>query len=512
MQSKLAQWSLEDPNRRFDRLLRLITNRDWLQEAAGRTLESSGAHTPGLDGVTKVRWEAYAAEELERLRVALLDDTYRPQPARRVYIPKPNGKQRPLGIPCLRDRIVQRAMLMAMDPIWESDFLGMSYGFRRGRSVHHAVRAVKLALTDTVQGTAGRWVIEGDLASYFDTVHHRLLMKAVKRRIGDPRFLRLLWRMLKGGLVDHGLFRATHEGVPQGGVLSPLLSNIMLHEFDQWMERHYCGTKAKRDRWQWNDGIARGRPIALREQRLWRPAVSYYRYADDFIVVVKGNRSHAEQVRLACRDFLEETLKLTLNMDKTIITHVDDGFTFLGHRIIRKRGPTGRKRPVTTIPRDRYQRLAHRLTVQLSTDYAANRIDLVEHLNAQLTGWANFYQYTDYTSQVYTHIDQVVFWKLAHWMAHKFQTRAALQLRRHVRAPEPGQAKTWVLAGRGSDGRWRRVVLRRLVSSHKGQFRWHNPPRNPYVQSEIPLPPLLTSQYRDVAFALGNTEMESRMR
>jgi len=502
MQSKLAQWSLEDPNRRFDRLLRLITNRDWLQEAAHMTLASPGARTPGVDGLTKVRWEAHAAEELERLRTDLLQGTYQPQPARRVYIPKPNGKQRPLGIPCLRDRIVQRAMLMAMDPIWESDFRWMSYGFRPGRSVHHAVRAVKLALTDTVHGVAGRWVIEGDLASYFDTVHHRLLMKAVKRRIADPRFLRVLWLMLKAGLVDRGLFRATHEGVPQGGVLSPLLSNIMLHAFDQWMEQRFCGTKAKRDRWQWNDGITRGRPIALREQRPWRPAASYYRYADDFVVVVKGNRHHAEQVRVACRDFLEQALKLTLNMDKTFITHVDDGFTFLGHRIIRKRGPTGRKRPVTTVPQDRYQRLAHRLTAQLSTDYGANRIDLVEHLNAQLAGWATFYQYTDYTAMVYSRIDHLVFWKLADWLAHKYRTRKAHQLMRHVRAPEPGQAKTWVLSGRGSDGRWRLVVLRRLVSSHKGQFRWHNPPRNPYLLSETPLPPLLTSHYRDVAFAL----------
>lgn len=154
MQSKLAHWSTEQPNRRFDRLLRLITNRDWLDEAARMTLAGNGARTPGVDGMTKHRWEVNAAAELAQLRVELLDGSYRPQPARRVYIPKPNGAQRPLGIPCLRDRIVQRAMLMAMDPIWENDFLGVSYGFRPGRSVHHAVRSVKLALTDKVRGAA----------------------------------------------------------------------------------------------------------------------------------------------------------------------------------------------------------------------------------------------------------------------------------------------------------------------------------------------------------------------
>lgn len=502
MQSKLATWSMEEPNRRFDRLLRLITNRDWLEEAARMTLASPGARTPGVDGMTKRRWEAQHAEELERLRTELLTGSYRPQPARRIYIPKPNGKQRPLGIPCLRDRVVQRAMLMAMDPIWESDFRWMSYGFRPGRSVHHAVRAVKLALTDTVQGTAGRWVIEGDLASYFDTVHHRLLTKAVKRRIADRRFLGVLWQMLKAGLIDHGLFRSTHEGVPQGGVLSPLLSNIMLHAFDQWMEQQYCGTKAKRDRWQWNDGIARQRPIALREQRPWRPAVSYFRYADDFVVIVKGTRQHAEAVRLACRNFLEDTLKLTLNMEKTHITHVEDGFEFLGHRIIRKRGPVGRKRPVTQIPWGRYRRLADRLVAELSTDYSRNHLELVDHLNHQLAGWANFYQYTDYTAMVYRRIDHLVFWKLARWMARKYRSGVARELARHVRAPQPGAAKTWVVTGRWPDGHWGTVALRRLASSRKGQFRWHNPPRNPYILTDDPTPPLLTSRYRDVAFAV----------
>ena len=501
VQSQRATWSTEQPNRRFDRLWRLITTPGWLDEAAQRTLAASGAHTPGVDGMTKRRWTAHQEEERDRLRTELRQGTYQPQPARRVYIPKPNGTQRPLGIPCLRDRVVQRAMLMAMDPIWESDFRPMSYGFRPGRSVHHAIRGVKLALTDTVQGPAGRWVIEGDLASYFDTVHHRLLLKAVRRRIRDRRFLHLLWQMLKAGLVDRDLFRATHQGVPQGGVLSPLLSNIMLHEFDQWMEQHYSGIKAKRDRWAWNDGIARQRPIAVREQRAWRPAVSYFRYADDFVVIVKGTRAHADAVRTACRTYLEETLRLTLNMEKTHITHVDDGFTFLGHRIIRKRGGTGRKRPVTQIPQDRAQRFVHRVVQDLSTGYDRNRLEVVDHLNRQLAGWANFYRYTDYTAWVFRRVDHVVFWQLARWMARKYRSSIAQELQRAVRAPQPGAAKTWVVTGRWPDGHGGSVALRRLAGSSKGQFRWRNPPRNPYILAPD-TPPLLTSSYRDVAFAL----------
>lgn len=249
MQHKLATWAESDQNRKFDRLLRLIADRAWLTEAARIVLASSGANTPGIDGMDKRRMQAVLAEQLASLRTDLLTGSYHPQPVRRIYIPKANGKKRPLGIPTLKDRIVQRAMLMAMEPIWESDFHRLSYGFRPERSVHHAVRTVKIQLQDSGAGARGRWIIEGDLASYFDTVHHRLLLRCVRRRIRDDRFVDLLWRFLKAGHVDRGLFVASSEGVPQGGVLSPLLSNIMLHEFDAWLEAKYLSDKARKDRW-----------------------------------------------------------------------------------------------------------------------------------------------------------------------------------------------------------------------------------------------------------------------
>ena len=143
MQHKLATWSAADNERKFDRLLRIMADRSWLQEAARVTLASSGARTAGIDGVAKQALELALPDALERLRAELLTGSYQPQPARRVYIPKADGKRRPLGIPTLRDRIVQRAMLMVMEPIWESDFHRLSYGFRPERSVHHAIRTVK---------------------------------------------------------------------------------------------------------------------------------------------------------------------------------------------------------------------------------------------------------------------------------------------------------------------------------------------------------------------------------
>ena len=503
MQHKLATWSTADRGRKFDRLLRIIADRSWLAEAARITLASSGARTPGIDGIDRRAMEAALPDALERIRAELLAGSYRPHPARRVYIPKANGKQRPLGIPSLRDRIVQRAMLMVMEPIWESDFHRLSYGFRPERSVHHAIRTVKIQLLDSTHDK-GRLVVEGDLASYFDTVQHKLLMRSLRKRICDRRFLNLVWRMIKAGHIDRGLFRAASEGVPQGGVISPLLSNIVLNEFDQWLEAKYLSKKARKDRWYWNDSIRRQRPIALLENRQWLPAVAYCRYADDFVVIVKGTKAQAKDIREECRLFLEGELKLTLNMEKTHVTHVNDGFIFLGHRIVRKRGPRGTMRPVTTIPRDKLRNFAAKLAKELSGNYSENKIDQVEKLNRQLAGWANFYRFTDYTAIMYGKVDRVVFWKLAHWLARKYRTPIKSLMRHWVKRPADGTAKTWVLFGRSGKGNLCGVTLRRLVTSRKDQFRWRNPSINPYLLRDDERS-TVTSRYRDVAMAMSHS-------
>ena len=503
MQNKLATWSSADKERKFDRLLRIIANESWLLEAARITLQSKGAKTPGIDGIDKPVMVRNLQSQLESIRTELLAGNYQPQPARRVYIPKANGKQRPLGIPTLRDRIVQRAMLMVMGPIWESDFHRLSYGFRPERSVHHAIRTVKLQLQDSAH-EKGRWVVEGDLASYFDTVHHKLLMRYLRKRICDRRFLNLVWRFIRTGHVDKGLFRAASEGVPQGGVISPLLSNIVLNEFDQWLEAKYLSKKARKDRWYWNDSIKRQRPIALLENRQWLPAVAYCRYADDFVVIVKGTKAQAKAIREECRTFLEDELKLALNMAKTHVTHVNDGFTFLGHRIIRKRGPRGTIRPVTTIPRDKLRNFAAKLTKELSGNYSENKIDLVEMLNRQLAGWANFYRFTDYTAIMYGKLDRIVFWKLAHWLARKHRTSIKSLMRHWIKRPADGTAKTWMLFGRSGNGNLCGVTLRRLVTSRKDQFRWRNPPINPYLLLDDGRS-TVTSRYRDVAMAMSRS-------
>lgn len=500
MQRKLATWADNDKTRRFDRLMRLISHPDWLREAARITLSAKGANTPGVDEISKVHLEQSLDGYLESIRNELLSGNYQPQPARRIYIPKANGKQRPLGIPTLHDRIVQRAMLMVMEPIWESDFHPLSYGFRPERSVHHAIRTVKLQLTDCRE-TRGRWEIEGDLSRYFDTVHHKLLMQCVRKRINCPRFLDLLWRYMKAGHVENNLFCATHQGVSQGGVISPLLSNIMLNEFDQYLNQCYLSKKARKDRWYNNYSIERGRKPSNGETRTWMPAVAYCRYADDFVVIVKGTKQDAEAIRHQCKCFLEGKLKLTLNMDKTHITHVNDGFTFLGHRIIRKRGPKVNMRVVTGIPKDKCKSFTRSLTNELSTDHSCSAVDKIIKLNQKLKGWSQFYCFTDYTAKIYDKVDRAVFWKLAHWLGAKFKASIKSLMKTLIRRPSPEMAKTWTYFGKTNNGVVSGASLFRLVSSAKMRFRWRLPESNPYGRVEVRK--TVTSKYKDVAMAFG---------
>ena len=501
MQCKLATWTATDKTRRVDRLLRLISHKEWLHQAAKVTLSSKGAKTPGVDGVTKIHLQDNLNIYLDEIRNDLLSGKYKPMPARRIYIPKANGKQCPLGIPTLRDRIVQRAMLMAMEPIWENDFHSLSYGFRPERSVHHAIRTVKLQMTDSNE-SKGRWVIEGDLSSYFDTVHHQLLMKCVRKRISCKRFNNLLWQFIKSGHIDRNLFCSTSKGVPQGGVISPLLSNIMLNEFDKYLDESYLSKKKRKDRWYWNRTIKDQRNIAVIENRQWKPAVAYCRYADDFLVIVKGNKQQAEEIRNQCQNFLENKLKLKLNMEKTHITHVNDGFTFLGHRLIRKRGPKGNMRIVSGIPHGKAKAFSHSLSQALSRDHSCSKIDKVKHLNRKLKGWAQFYRHTDFTAKIYSKIDRIVFWKLAKWLALKYRCSIKSLMVKWFKRPTPDQAKIWVLFGKNNEGKLCGASLFRLVSSSKLSFRWRLPEINPYLRDEIRN--TVTSRYSDVAMAVSH--------
>lgn len=189
-------------------------------------------------------------------------------------------------------------------------------------------------------------------------------------------------------------------------------------------------------------------------------------------------------------------------MEKTYITHVNDGFVFLGHRIIRKRGPKGNMRVVSGIPKEKAKAFAHSLSKELSGDYSTSKIDKVEKLNQKLKGWAQFYRHTDFTAIVYSKIDRIVFWKLAHWLASKYRCSVKSLMMKWCKRPEASKAKTWVLFGKTDRGYLNGAILFRLISSPKMRFRWRLPEINPYLRIESRN--TVTSRYNDVAMAVGH--------
>ena len=218
-------------------------------------------------------------------------------------------------MPGLRDRIVQEALRAILDPIYEADFQHHSYGFRKGRCTMDAI-AVLMPLFNT--SVKYYWVIEGDISSYFDNVHHRKLMSILKKRIADKALLDLIWKFLKAGVMEGELFAQTDKGVPQGGVVSPLLANVYLNEFDRWAEA------------RWHQRTANERQ---RRRRAGLGNFVMVRYADDFVVVTNGRKHEAVQTKQEISQFLYEELHLELSDSKTKITHVNDGFEFLGFHI-----------------------------------------------------------------------------------------------------------------------------------------------------------------------------------
>ena len=341
MQRKLYRWSNEDPDKVFADLFNLVCDRRVLAEAWRRLARNSGSRTPGTDGMTRRTVEQRpggAAEFLDEIREALRNGTYRPQPVRQRLIPKPGkpGKVRPLGIPTLIDRLVQMALKLVLEPIFEADFHPTSYGFRPGRSTHDALESLTRFLHPTKRGpSVYAHVIEGDIKGCFDAIDHHVMMERVRKRIGDRKVLRLILAFLKSGVMVEGSVRHPITGSPQGGIISPMLSNIYLAAIDE--------------RYGWWTGRPREPSInpaarRVRDHKRGRPVFYMVRYADDFVVLVDGTREQAEAEKRALAEFLKTELRMELSIEKTKITDVKEGFDFLGYRVAQtKARNTGRR-------------------------------------------------------------------------------------------------------------------------------------------------------------------------
>jgi RNA-directed DNA polymerase len=450
MQRKLSQWATDDPTKRFVDLYSLLCNAVWLRVAAHETLRNKGSETAGIDGKTKSRIQGDLDGYIKRLTETLKAKTFEPVPVRRVYIPKPNSeKKRPLGIPTLSDRIVQKALLMILEPIWESDFSIHSYGFRPNRSTYDAIARIGSRLTGN--GSSYQWVIEGDIASYFDTIPHRRLMKAVKKRIADRDIRDLLWKFLRAGVMYQEEVRETTTGTPQGGIVSPLLANIYLHELDRYMESKYLNTPG----WQRQKRRNEGKSNFL-----------YVRYCDDFVVLCNGTKAQALDMKEELKHVLDH-MGLKLSEEKTKITHITEGFKFLGYQVIREVGGRGKMVPKVRIPDSAIKRYRHAIRRILAPNTTRESTVAKIHATNQLTrGWCQYYRNTGSPADVFGKLSHELIWEMTHWLGRKYKISAPEVMKRYKREDKTMTLGTKTIA----------LVLpneyktRRLLAK-----AWHNP-------------------------------------
>lgn len=344
---------------KYERLYRILFSEEMFAVAYQRIYAKPGNMTPGTDSKTI---DQMSLDRIRKVIDQLRNETYQPHPAKRVYIPKKNGKKRPLGIPTIEDKLVQEVIRLILEAIYEGHFESSSHGFRPNRSCHTALAQI--------QRTFGgaKWFIEGDIKGFFDNIDHNILINILRERISDERFLRLIRKFLNAGYMENWKYFKTYSGTPQGGIISPILANVYLDKFDKYM-REYANKFRKGDRRKVNPEYRRisGRKQYLcskvqqndcteqeckeylkqiaeySKQMLSIPnkdamdenfrRIQYVRYADDFLISVIGSKTECVKIKTDIKKFMEEQLNLELSDEKTLITHAQEKAKFLGYEI-----------------------------------------------------------------------------------------------------------------------------------------------------------------------------------
>lgn len=362
---------------KYERLYRYLFSEEMFAVAYQRIYAKQGNMTPGTDGKTI---DEMSLERIERWIVSLKDESYQPHPARRVYIPKKNGKKRPLGIPSFEDKLVQEVVRLLLEAIYEGHFEGTSHGFRPHRSCHTALGMIQKSFA------GAKWFIEGDIKGFFDNIDHNVLISILRERISDERFLRLIRKFLNAGYVEDWKYNKTYSGTPQGGIISPMLANIYLDKFDKYI-KEYAAKFRKGDRrsinpeyWRLNNKknwlkkkLQKTSDEQIRKSYLYEIAqlskqmlstphkdamdadfrrMQYVRYADDFLISVIGSKSECETIKADITQFMREQLKLELSDEKTLITHAQDKAKFLGYEIFIRKSDAVKRNKDGVLKRD----------------------------------------------------------------------------------------------------------------------------------------------------------------
>ncbi|MEV0382816.1 group II intron reverse transcriptase/maturase [Nonomuraea sp. NPDC050643] len=382
MQAKLHRWAVADPGRRFDDLFNLVHDPATLLAAFERVAGNTGSHTPGIDGLTVADVEEHVGVDgfLADLRAQLKTGSFRPLPVRERLIPKPggSGKMRRLGIPTVTDRVVQAAVKLVLEPIFEADFLPVSYGFRPRRRAHDAIAEIHYFGT-----RAYRWVLDADIEAAFDNLDHVALMDRVRTRVKDKRVLALVKAFLKAGvLTELGSLRKSHAGTPQGGILSPLLFNIAMHALDEHLHRP----------WQ-QDGTMSTPARRVHRRRKGLPNWRLVRYADDFVILVHGTGDDVHALREEVAEVLAR-LGLRLSPSKTQVRHLSEAIDFLGFRLqwSRKHG-TSQWYLYTFVSHAAIRSVRAKVRALTPRTSQHDLAKLLRRINQITHGWAAYFQH-----------------------------------------------------------------------------------------------------------------------
>jgi len=393
LQRKLYLAAKANSKRRFHALYDKVYRKDILHEAWKRVKAKGGVG--GIDKVTISDIEKYGVDKfILEIQQELIIGKYNPKPVKRTYIPKGKGEQRPLGIPIIRDRVIQMAVKMVIEPIFEADFKECSYGFRPKRNAHQALDRIR---KDT--SNKGWWVVDADIKGYFDNISHNKLMLMVKQRISDRRILKMIWKWLKGGVMEDGEYRDSETGSPQGGVISPLLSNIYLHYLDVKWETHYNHL---------------GKLV---------------RYADDFVIISR-TKKEAEHALKAVKSIMNK-LELELHSDKTKLVSMWDGkegFDFLGFHHRRKRTETSKGQIFNETHQFQSKKAMQKMRDNIKRVFASRSTllldvqKMIEILNPKIIGMRNYYSLKNAGKQL-NKIDWYIIKKFTLWYNYKTQKR-----------------------------------------------------------------------------------------
>lgn len=367
--ARISQNSLANKEEVFTKLYRYLLRPDIYFVAYKNLYANNGAATKGVNEDTA---DSFSEAKIDSIIKALADETYQPMPVRRTYIQKKNNRKklRPLGIPTFTDKLVQEVLRMILEAVYEPIFLDVSHGFRPKRSCHTALKQLRREFNGT------RWFVEGDIKGCFDNINHAVLVGLLSNKIKDARITKLIYKFLKAGYLENWQYHKTYSGTPQGGIISPLLANIYLHELDKFVmklksefdtpgvgqitpEYRELHNEIKRLSHRLTKVTGEEREMVLAEYKSKRQKLmtipctaqtdkklKYVRYADDFLIAVKGNREDCQWIKSKLAEFIGDTLKMELSEDKTLITHSSKCARFLGYDVrVRRSGKIKRGGP-----------------------------------------------------------------------------------------------------------------------------------------------------------------------